>query len=95
MRNRVRYILDEIEGFNVEHPNARHDSGYFALAGAVIKQAVTDYIHFGRTSQATSGRDNRYNQAKRFLFTNELEDFLRNLELDDIVSAKRIRLCLK
>lgn len=74
----------------------RRVPGYFSLVGHVIKQAILDYKF-----APYSGREGKKNKkiifdgAKKFLFTDELEDFLRRFEIDGIVSAERIRRCLQ
>lgn len=70
---------------------------YYKLCGAVIAQAISDYKSAKNSSNDdaladdTGNRINIWLDAKDFLFTDRLEDYLEQHGIDSIVSPESIR----
>lgn len=70
--------------------------GYYALAGAIIRQAIIDYkimrfISNGQSNMTKNTRKGLYLDAKEFLFTDRCEQFLNGLGLSHFVSIDAVR----
>ena len=70
--------------------------GYYSLAGAVVRTAIDDYKNLRFRSTKDSGlqkfaRKMCFEDAKDFLFSDRLEDYLIKFGLENIVNADKIR----
>lgn len=69
---------------------------YFSFVGAIIRQAILDYINPSLNSGKLSAEeqcDEEYwnKDARDFLFTNRLEDCLQKFGMVDYVTVDKIR----
>ena len=76
--------------------STEQDKAYYELCGYVIKQAISDYKHLRFESNKNSGvqkaeRKRIWKDAKNFLFTERLQQYLVCFGIQNIVSVEAIR----
>ncbi len=66
---------------------------YLELVGAVLKQAITDYRgkNDAKTEASKKMRKLNHDDAKDFLFTNRLPNFLKEFGIDRVVDVEGMR----
>ncbi len=69
------------------------DGAYFSLVGGIIAQALYDYqnLRFITNGETKQVRKMAWEDAKRFIFTNQLDTFLEFYHIQEIVSADAVR----
>ena len=73
--------------------NSMNIDNYMDLAGAVVSRAVEDYKGKNSKGLARTQQERKtiYIQAKKFLFTNELFQYLEYFGIDHLVSVENVR----
>lgn len=68
-------------------------STYFTLAGAVINQAIADYKKKNSAEIEANKveRERSYLSAKQFLFSNQLQDYLKYFNIQGLVNVEKVR----